>query len=298
MKRVLLVDTTLRDGEQAPGVVFTTAEKVWIARELAALGVDVIEAGTPAMGTVEQEAVRAILALDLKAQVTTWNRLRVDDIEASLACGARFLHVSAPVSDLHLRHKLKQTREWVMERLVHVLRYARACGAEVTVGAEDASRADPSFLLCFARVAAAEGAVRLRFCDTVGVLDPFRTVEAVAPLVHEIGIPVEIHAHNDFGMALANTLAALRAGATCASVTAGGLGERAGNACLGGVVRALKQFCGLDLGWDERRLDELEQRVLALAERWARLQKRGGPVRRDKRRYERRLCGAFGAAGV
>lgn len=231
-----IVDTTLRDGEQAPGVAFTLREKVTIARLLDLLGVEVIEAGVPAMGKIEQDAVRAICELGLKSRVASWNRVLLADIRASLACGIREVHISAPVSDLHIREKLGKTRHWVIDCLVRAVRYAREHGCRVSVGAEDASRADFGFLLEYALLAQDAGAQRLRYADTVGILEPFTTRRMVSMLASKLDIPVEFHGHNDFGLATANSLAAYSAGAAFISTTVGGLGERAGNASLEDMV--------------------------------------------------------------
>jgi len=231
-----IVDTTLRDGEQAPGVAFTVREKVTIARLLDLLGVEVIEAGIPAMGKIEQDAVRAICELGLKTRVASWNRVMLADIRASLACGVRELHISAPVSELHIREKLGKTRHWVMDCLVRAVRYARDHGCRVSVGAEDASRADFGFLLEYALAAQDAGAERLRYADTVGILEPFTTRRLVSMVTSRLDIPVEFHGHNDFGLATANSLAAFSGGAAYISATVGGLGERAGNACLEDIL--------------------------------------------------------------
>jgi len=231
-----IVDTTLRDGEQAPGVAFTLREKVTIARLLDLLGVEVIEAGVPAMGKMEQDVVRAICELGLKSRVASWNRVLLADIRASLACGVREVHITAPVSDLHIRDKLGKTRHWVMDCLVRAVRYAREHGCRVSVGAEDASRADFGFLLEYALLAQDAGAERLRYADTVGALEPFTTRRMVSMLVSKLDIPVEFHGHNDFGLATANSLAAFAGGAAFISTTVGGLGERAGNASLEDMV--------------------------------------------------------------
>lgn len=231
-----IVDTTLRDGEQAAGVAFSLQEKVVIARLLDLLGVEVIEAGTPAMGEMEQATIKAIGSLKLKAQVFTWNRLLLADIRASIACGTRNVHICAPVSELHIKDKLGKSRQWVMDCLVRAVRYARDYGCRVTVGAEDASRADFGFLLEYALLAQEAGAERLRFADTVGVMEPFNTRRVIGLLVEKMAIPVEFHGHNDFGLATANSLAAFTAGAAYINTTVGGVGERAGNTCLGDII--------------------------------------------------------------
>lgn len=237
-----IVDTTLRDGEQAPGIVFSREDKQHIASLLDKAGVFEIEAGTPIMGAGECEALAAVLELDLKARVSTWNRANLKDIQASLDCGSHHLHISLPVSDIQIHYKLRKNRRWVLNQLKEAVSYARAAGASVTVGAEDASRADFKFLAEYACLARDLGAERLRYADTVGVLDPFKSYYLVQGLVQESGVDIEFHAHNDFAMAIANTLAAVRAGARYASTTVSGLGERAGNCSLEMIIEVLNHF--------------------------------------------------------
>ncbi|MBI5136963.1 MAG: homocitrate synthase [Nitrospirae bacterium] len=245
---VFIDDTTLRDGEQTAGVAFTRAEKVRIARLLDRLGVHQIEAGIPAMGLEEQRAIGDILALGLSAQVIAWGRAIQPDIDAAIACGAGAVHVSLPVSDIQIGAKLKRDRGWVLGQLSRAVDYAKGHGLYVSVGGEDASRADARFLAAFARAAQAAGADRLRICDTVGIWDPFRTYDAVFSLARQTTLALEIHTHNDLGLATANALAAVRAGASYVNTTVNGLGERAGNAALEEVVMALKVIEGSDTG--------------------------------------------------
>lgn len=247
MKQVYLVDTTLRDGEQAPGVAFTVEEKVEIAKMLDSLGIGQIEAGTPAMGPPEGEAVKEIAGLGLDAVISAWNRANIGDIKASLACGVKHIHISAPVSDIHIQSKLRKDRTWVIETMKRAVGYAQEHGCRVTVGAEDASRADLEFLIKFALQARREGAERLRFADTVGVLEPFRTKQIIGTLIENTGMDVEFHGHNDFGLATANTFAAFKAGARFLSTTMGGLGERAGNCSFEEILAVLKQHEEIDL---------------------------------------------------
>lgn len=260
-KNVEINDTTLRDGEQAAGVAFSIREKVEIARHLDRLGVHEIEVGIPAMGGEEVEAVGAIVRSGLKASLLGWNRAVISDLEASAACGLTRVHISIPVSDIQIAAKFGTSKADVLERLHRAVTYARDRGLFVSVGAEDSSRADESFLVEVARCAETWGAGRFRFCDTVGILDPFSTYEKVQKLAGAVSVPIEMHTHDDLGMATANAIAGIRAGARSVNVTVNGLGERAGNAALEEVVVALMHIDGLDLGLDIRRLKSLSKLV-------------------------------------
>lgn len=259
--KVHVVDTTLRDGEQTAGLVFSSAEKVEIAKALDKAGIFAIEAGIPAMGHEEQEAMRAILSLGLKAQVVAWNRASLQDILLAVNCGFSCIHISVPVSDLHIHYKLKKSREWVLKQFAESLDYACSFGCRVFAGAEDASRADEEFFLRVAEVAAKKGVERIRFADTVGCLDPFRIYDLMHSLVQRCMLPIEVHLHNDFGLAAANTVSAVRAGVELVSVTVGGIGERAGNASLEKIVEVLSGLDGYDTGIDRQALPELTNLV-------------------------------------
>ena len=237
-------DTTLRDGEQAAGVAFGLEEKVAIATFLDAIGIQELEVGIPAMGREEARSIRVITELGLKAQLLGWNRAVLSDIQASIHCGLKRVHISIPVSDVQIQVKFQGNRNRMLGQLRDSLAFALDHGLEVSVGGEDSSRARESFLIDVAQYAQQLGAFRFRFCDTVGILDPFTTFERVQTLVGSLTIPVEMHTHNDLGLATANALAGIRAGATSINTTVNGLGERAGNAALEEVVVALKQIYG------------------------------------------------------
>lgn len=265
MKEIRIDDTTLRDGEQAAGVAFGVEDKVAIARFLDAIGVHEIEVGIPTMGREEARAIAAIAALDLRADAIGWNRAVRSDIEASIACGLKRVHISIPVSDIQIKAKFGGDRTWVLERLHDSIAFALDRGLFVAVGGEDSSRAEEDFLLEVAYKAQEWGASRFRFCDTVGILDPFITYDKVSKLVGILSIPVEMHTHDDLGMATANAIAGIKAGALSVNTTVNGLGERAGNAALEEVVMALKQIYGLDLGIDTRGFLALSQLVQRLS---------------------------------
>ena len=258
---VLINDTTLRDGEQAAGVAFNLQEKVAIAKFLDTVGVHEIEVGIPAMGEEETLAIKAISDLNLQAKLLAWNRAVISDIQASIACGLKRVHICIPVSGVQISTKFQGQWRITLQQLRDSVNFALDNGLWVSVGGEDASRADKNFLLDVALFAQELGASRFRFCDTVGILDPFATYHRVKKLVESLSIPVEIHTHNDFGLATANALAGIEAGCLTANTTVNGLGERAGNAALEEVVMALKRIYGLDVGIDTTKLLDLSRLV-------------------------------------
>lgn len=259
--KIYVVDTTLRDGEQTAGVVFANTEKLEIAKMLDDLGVDQIEVGIPAMGGDEEEAIRTIVKANLKASIMAWNRAVVSDVAHSIDCGVDAVAISISTSDIHIQYKLQKSREWVLESMVKAVEFAKKNGVYVSVNAEDASRTDDDFLATFAKTAKEAGADRLRFCDTMGILDPFMTYDKIATLLNNVDIDIEMHTHNDFGMATANALAGLKAGANYVGVTVNGLGERAGNAALEEVMMAMKYVWGYDVEVDAKKFKILSEYV-------------------------------------
>jgi len=260
--KVFIGDTTLRDGEQTAGVVFSAKEKISIARHLDAMGVHELECGIPAMGKEERSSIRSLVDLGLSARLITWNRALIPDIEASISCGIEAVDISLSVSDIMIEHKISKSREWVKEQLRRALGFAKEKGLYVCVGGEDASRADSDFLIELMQIARANGADRFRYCDTLGILDPFAMYEKVGRLTAAVPeLDLEVHTHNDLGLATANALAGVRGGARYISTTVNGLGERAGNAALEEVVMALKVACGIDVGIDTRRFHAVSRLV-------------------------------------
>ena len=239
-RKIAINDSTLRDGEQAPGVSFTLEEKLAIALALEAAGVEEIEAGTPAMGKAEIEGLTEVGRLLRTSEPIAWCRMTRNDVDAAMMTGLKRVNLSIPLSDIQMSAKLNADRAEILRRIRDVISYAVDCGLRVALGGEDSSRADFEFVLAAVEAASGVGAHRYRFADTLGIMDPFSVHDTFRSLRSHFDLELEFHGHDDLGMATANTLAAIRGGAAHASVCVLGLGERAGNAALEEVVAGLK----------------------------------------------------------
>ena len=238
-EKVRIFDTTLRDGEQSPGVTVTPDQKVQIAVKLDELGVDAIEAGFPIVSVGEMRAIKEIANKGLKAEVCGLARATEADIDAAIKCDLKYVHTFIATSDIHMQYKLKMTPDQVLQRAVRAVEHAKKHGLAVEFSAEDATRSDRAFLLKVFRAVAEAGADRIDIPDTVGYRTPDYMAQKVREVIETTKLPVSVHCHNDFGLAVANAISGINAGAACAHVTINGLGERAGNASLEEFVMAL-----------------------------------------------------------
>ncbi len=235
---VVINDTTLRDGEQAPYVSFTTKEKLTIATLLSQAGADELEVGIPAMGEKECDDIKEILQLGLSQRVMTWNRATVKDLEMSLSCGVKAVDLSIPTSKEMIDIKFGGSVDKLFKNLKETLALAKQEGLFVCIGGEDSSRSNPEFLKKIMEFAKENGAHRFRYCDTVGILTPSKTKDVIQDLSC-VGLDIEMHTHNDFSLANANALAGIEAGAVSLNTTVMGLGERAGNASFEQIMLTL-----------------------------------------------------------
>ena len=254
-RNIRLVDTTLRDGEQSPGVCFSPELKVEILKMLYQAGIRDFEIGTPAVNEDEQQAIRQMIALGLEANLSVWCRARKEDLQLAHQLGARMVNLSLPVSVVQLE-AIGKSEEWALQQLNECLTYANAHFDFIAVGAQDGSRANPEFLNRYIQTATAYNNVkRIRIADTVGIMNPFTVFELFTSMVESFPeTEFEFHGHNDLGMANANALAAIKAGADLVSVTVNGLGERCGNTPLEELVIALQYSENIKLNINKRKL--------------------------------------------
>jgi methanogen homocitrate synthase len=262
-----ICDVTLRDGEQAPGVVFGLDEKLEIATKLDGIGVETIEAGFPVVSTKEKDMVKSIAGLRLDAKICALSRAIFHDVDEALDCDVDEIGLFMATSDLHLKHKYHRSFDEMMECALSTLEYARDHGLIVRFAAEDSTRTDINVLKDFFKKGEEHGANLLSIADTVGALRPSTAKYLVSEIKNVVSTPLCIHCHNDLGMAIANTLSAAEAGAFQLHTTVNGIGERTGNAPLEELLVALNVQYGVDK-YDLSKLVSLSKTV----ERYSRMQ--------------------------
>ena len=247
-EEVKVFDTTLRDGEQTPGIAFTMDEKLEIARQLDKLGVDVIEAGFPVSSREEFNAVRMIADEGLDADICGLARVIRDDIDACIDSGVDIIHVFVATSDIQREHTIKKSRDEVCNLAVESVEYVKDHGIRCLFSAMDATRTDLDYLMKVLNLVEDAGVDLINVPDTVGVMSPSAMYRLIRHIRDRISVPLDVHCHNDFGLAVANTLMAVEAGARQVQVTINGIGERAGNASLAEVVMGLHAIYGVRTG--------------------------------------------------
>jgi 2-isopropylmalate synthase len=258
---VTVFDTTLRDGEQTPGISFTFAQKLDIARQLAGIGVHAIEAGFPASSEGERETVKAIADLGLDSVICGLARSRKEDVDVCIDCGVDMVHVFIPTSEVQRVHTIKKTPEEVLDITREIVSYVRDHCDRCMFSAMDATRTGTEYLIEVFQAAAEAGATIINVPDTVGVYTPTAMKQLIGRIVAEVDCPVDVHCHNDFGLAVANTVTAVEAGASQVQVTVNGLGERAGNADIAQTVMILESIYGVRTGVKTERLFETSRLI-------------------------------------
>jgi homocitrate synthase len=256
-----LLDTTLREGEQTPGVSFSIDEKKEIARQLDEFGIDIIELGHPVVSDDIERACRIISGDGLEAETMAHSRALNEDIDKAREVGVDWVGVFLGTSQLSLEHKLHINREAALEKIRESISYAKDKGLKVRFTPEDATRTDPGYLSQAIRAATEAGADRISIADTVGTATPFSYGKLIEDVVNTVDVPVHTHCHNDYGMAVANSLSGYGSGAHLIDVTVNGLGERTGIASLAPVVVALSRLYEVDKNWNLEMLPELSRTV-------------------------------------
>lgn len=263
-RRIRIFDTTLRDGEQTPGVSLTAEDKMEIARQLSQLGVDVIEAGFPSSSEGEKKVVRDIAKAGLTPEICALSRATKGDIDAAIDCDVDLIHVFIPTSPVQMKYAVNLTPEQVLTSAVDSIQYVKKHGIKCEFSPMDATRSELPFLKKVCRVAQEAGMDSLNVPDTVGIMIPKTTIKLIEELKTIVNVPISIHCHDDFGMAVANSLAAVEAGAAQVHVAVNGLGERAGNASLEEVVMALHMIYKYKTGVNTRLLYSTSRMVASL----------------------------------
>jgi methanogen homocitrate synthase len=261
IKDVVIYDSTLRDGEQTPGISFSQEQKLTIARKLDEMHVPEIEAGFPAVSENERDTVKAISSLGLDARILTLSRITRSDIDACVEAGSDLALLFIGTSDIHLKYKFNKPKEFVLEKVAEGLDYCHERGIAAALSAEDSTRTDMDFLLQVYRKAEECHASRIGVTDTLGCASPEAIFNIVTTVRRSLRTPISVHLHNDFGLALANAIAGAKAGAQAVTTTVNGIGERAGNVPLEQFVAALKYVYRCDLGIDTTKLKELSDIV-------------------------------------
>jgi homocitrate synthase NifV len=254
-----IVDTTLRDGEQSPGIAFGIEDKLKIAQLLDDMGVYEIEAGTPVISRAEEEGICRIIENKKNAKISVWSRMNQNDVRKSIVCKPDIIHIGAPVSYVQIYNKLKKNKAWVLRNVLECVEIAKSNHTEITVGLEDASRSDIGFMLNMVKELQNAGVNIIRIADTVGVLTPSRTKELIKTIREHSDIKIEVHIHNDLGMAVANSIVGAKEGAEFIDCTLFGIGERTGNCNLYEFVSASESI--FQFAMNKKQIKSVEEQL-------------------------------------
>lgn len=264
MEKKKIVDTTLRDGEQSPGIAFTEKEKIEIATELDKIGVYEIEVGTPQMKVEGLDYIEKLKENCKNSKLSLWSRMKPEDVLVATSFKPDIIHIGTPVSYVQIYNKLKKNKSWVQKTIAECIEIAKSKGVEITVGFEDSSRADEGFIINLARFVKNIGADTIRIADTVGILTPKRAGSIIKSIKNEVDINIEFHAHNDLGMAIANSIESAKSGADLIDCTLLGIGERSGNCDLFNFLHSCDSI--FDFGIDKKDVRAVENRFKHLLE--------------------------------
>jgi len=258
-----IVDTTLRDGEQSPGIALRVEDKLKIAKLLDEIGVYEIEAGVPCLSAAEADGICKIIENRKNAKISVWSRMNVEDVKKSIECKPDIIHIGTPVSYIQIYSKLKKNKAWVQKSVLDCVDVAKSHNIDVTIGLEDASRSDIGFILSLIKDLKNAGVNIIRVADTVGILTPNRTKEIVETIKAQSDIKIEMHVHNDLGMAVANSIAGAKAGAEYIDCTLFGIGERTGNCNFYDFVHASESIFNFAMSKKQiRNIEELSYHEL------------------------------------
>jgi homocitrate synthase NifV len=260
-RSINIIDSTLRSGEQTAGVVFSKNEKMRIARLLDEIGIPELEVGVPSIAESERDTIKSILDLNLNCRIFGYCEADPAEIAYVSQCGLKNVVITVFTSDDLIKEKYEKSKANLISSLKDTIKEIRNNNMNFIISAEDGTRADLELILQIIHLAQNKGAMRVRICDSVGAFDPFKTFLRINTILSTVNFPLEVHTKNNFGMATANGLAAIRAGATSIMTAVNGLAEGTGNTALEEIVMALKYLENIDLGINTSRFRELSEYV-------------------------------------
>jgi len=266
-KEINIIDSTLRSGEQTAGVVFSKNEKLRIAKLLDEIGIPELEVGIPSIAEAERETIREILKLNLNARIFGYCEADPNEISYCQDCGLKNVVITVFTSEGHIKEKYDKNKNLLLSKLKDTIREIKNSNMNFIISTEDGTRADLELILQIIHIAQNKGAMRVRICDSVGAFDPFKTFLRINTILSTVNFPLEVHTKNNFGMATANGLAAIRAGAVSIMTAVNGLAEGTSNAALEEIVMALKYLENIDLGIDTKRFREISEYVAKASSR-------------------------------